>query len=209
MACGLICPPLRTTTILWSFATACTPTSQSRNSCSKITSTTPSSGIARAAWAKPLSIKSKSMPHWASYNARHTRHTSPIGMMARSKISRNATRANTIAQKISPSTFARNAATSRTCRSGSNAALIIRQYGGTLIRVAITPRSMGISSGTKRGQRKLPLTFSDEFFDHICTKVQKYLCMSIIFCNFAADFVCASHTYTGISAYDRDKPHRI
>ena len=66
-----------------------------------------------------------------------------------SEISRSATRANTIAPKISPSTFARSAATSRTCRSGSNAALIIRQYGGILIRVAITPRSMGTSSGTK------------------------------------------------------------
>ena len=34
----------------------------------------------------------------------------------------------------------------RTCRSGSNAALIIRQYGAISIRVAITPRSMATSS---------------------------------------------------------------
>ncbi len=121
-ACGLICPPLRTTTILWSFATACTPTSQSRNSCSKITSTTPSSGTVKAAWAKPLSIKSKSMPHWANFSARLTRHTSRIGMMARSMIFTSATRAATKAPKILRSTFARNAAISRTSPRGCNAA---------------------------------------------------------------------------------------
>ena len=38
---------------------------------------------------------------------------------------------------------------------GCNAALIIRQYGAILIRVAITPRSMGTSSGIEQGQRKL------------------------------------------------------
>ena len=125
------------------------------NSCSKITSTTPSSGTVKAAWAKPLSIKSKSMPHWASFSARLTRHTSRIGMMARSMISMSATRAATKAPKILRSTFARNAAISRTSPRGCNAALIIRQYGAILIRVAITPRSMGTSSGIEQGQRKL------------------------------------------------------
>lgn len=57
--------------------------------------------------------------------------------------------------KISPSTFARSAATLRTCCSGSNAALIIRQYGAIMIRVAIIPRSMGTSSGIEQGQHKL------------------------------------------------------
>ena len=52
-------------------------------------------------------------------------------------------------------TCARNAATSRTSRSGCNAALITPQYGATLIRQAITRRSMGISSGIEQGQRKL------------------------------------------------------
>ena len=33
-----------------------------RNSCSKITSTTPNNGIVKAAWAKARSIKSKLMP---------------------------------------------------------------------------------------------------------------------------------------------------
>ena len=66
------------------------------------------------------------------------------------KISRSATRANTIALKISPSTCARNAAILRTSRSGCNAALITPQYGATLIRQAITRRSMGISSGIER-----------------------------------------------------------
>ena len=73
-----------------------------------------------------------------------------IGMRARSKISRSATRASTRAQKISPSTCARNAAISRTSPRGCNAALIIRQYGATSIRQAITRRSMGISSGIER-----------------------------------------------------------
>lgn len=67
-------------------------------------------------------------------------------------------RANGIAPKISPKTFARSAATSRTCRSGSNAALIIQPFGARSIRVAITPRSMGTSSGTK-AKRGNPLSF--------------------------------------------------
>ena len=50
-----------------------------------------------------------------------------------------------------------------TCRNGSNAALIIRQYGGTLIQQAITRRSMVTSSGIEQGQRKLLL---DSFFRH-------------------------------------------
>jgi hypothetical protein len=64
--------------------------------------------------------------------------------------------------------------------------LIIRQYGGTLIRVAITPRSMGISSGIEQGQRKL---LFDSFLVIICTNVQNYLYMLKIFSTFAADFV--------------------
>lgn len=57
--------------------------------------------------------------------------------------------------KISPSTFARSAATLRTCRSGSNAALIIQPFGARSIRAEIIPRSMGTSSGIEQGQRKL------------------------------------------------------
>ena len=86
-----------------------------------------------------------------------TKRILPIGMRARSKISRSATRANTIALKILQNTCARSAATSRTSRSGCNAALIIRQYGAISIRQAITPRSMGTSSGTK-GKRGNPLS---------------------------------------------------
>ena len=41
-------------------------------------------------------------------------------------------------------------AISRTSPRGCNAALIIRQYGATSIRQAITRRSMGISSGIER-----------------------------------------------------------
>ena len=133
------------------------------------------------------------MPPLARNAARLTRHTSAIGMRARSKISRSATRANTIAPKISPSTFARSAATLRTCRSGSNAALIIRQYGGTLIRVAIIPRSMGTSSGIEQGQRKLlfdPLfaTILFKMYDKNrknCIFLQNNLCNSKISSTFA------------------------
>ena len=59
--------------------------------------------------------------------------------------------------KISPSTFARSAATLRTCRSGSNAALIIQPLGARSIRAEIIPRSMSTSSGIEQGQRKLLL----------------------------------------------------
>ena len=54
------------------------------------------------------------------------------------------------------------AETSRTCRSGYNAALIIRQCGAVSIRVAITPRSMGTSSGIEQGQRKLLFDLKSE-----------------------------------------------
>ena len=72
----------------------------------------------------------------------------------------------------------RSAATSRTCRSGCNAALIIRQYGAILIRVAITPRSMGTSSGIEQGQRKL-------LYDSLFVTILFKMCDKIwIFFNF-------------------------
>lgn len=63
--------------------------------------------------------------------------------------------------KISPSTLARSAATLRTCRSGSNAALIIQPFGARSIRAEIIPRSMGTSSGIEQGQRKLLFAWLD------------------------------------------------
>ena len=52
--------------------------------------------------------------------------------------------------------------TSKTCRSGSNAALIIRQYGAILIRQAIIRKSMVTSSGIEQGQRKLLFDLKSE-----------------------------------------------